>query len=64
MSTNQSRTPSIVFDTKPDATGMGRLIVDGRFYGLPVAAVLELQSCKEQVQKLENERDRAYWECL
>lgn len=29
----------IKFITKPDETGLGRIIVDGRFYGLPVAAV-------------------------
>lgn len=41
----------IVFDTKPDETGKGRVIVDGRFYGLPVAAVSELLATKNALWK-------------
>lgn len=29
----------IEFDTKPDEIGKGRVIVNGRFYGLPIEAV-------------------------
>lgn len=33
----------IEFDAKPDCTGLGRLIVNGKYYGLPVDAVKELE---------------------
>lgn len=33
----------IEFDMKPDVVGMGRIIVDGRFYGLPAEAVMMLR---------------------
>jgi hypothetical protein len=29
----------IEFNTTPDVVGLGRIIVDGKFYGLPIAAV-------------------------
>ena len=29
----------IDFNTTPDVTGLGRIIIDGKFYGLPVEAV-------------------------
>ena len=29
----------IKFNTTPDVVGLGRVIIDGKFYGLPVEAV-------------------------
>jgi hypothetical protein len=29
----------LVFDTRPDVIGLGRVIVNGHYYGLPVDAV-------------------------
>ena len=34
----------IEFNTTPDVVGLGRIIVDGKFYGLPVDAVKLFQS--------------------
>jgi hypothetical protein len=33
---------------KPDELGLGRVIVNGRYYGLPVAVVLEFQRLREE----------------
>jgi hypothetical protein len=38
----------IKFVTKPDELGLGRVIVNGRYYGLPVAVVLEFQRLREE----------------
>lgn len=51
MGNEQERRMEIVFDTTPDETGKGRVIVDGRFYGLPVAAVSELLATKDALWK-------------
>lgn len=34
---------AIEFITKPDALGMGRVVLNGRYYGLPMAIVLDYQ---------------------
>lgn len=44
----------IDFCTNPDETGKGRVIVDGRFYGLPMGAVLEFQRLQAH-EKARNE---------
>ena len=35
-------------DTTPDATGLGRVIVDGKYYGLPVAVVRKFATLSAQ----------------
>lgn len=45
----------IKFVTEPDETGKGRVIVDGRYYGLPMAAVLEYEGLRKK-QSPPNER--------
>ena len=38
---------SIEFVTTPDETGKGRVIVDGRYYGLPLGVVLEYKALRD-----------------
>lgn len=38
----------IDFVTEPDETGKGRVVVDGRYYGLPMNAVLEFKRLREK----------------
>lgn len=45
----------IEFVTEPDETGKGRIVVDGKFYGLPVDAVRELMETRETLQAVHNE---------
>ena len=37
----------IVFITKPDETGKGRIIIDGRYYALPLEAVIEYEKLRK-----------------
>lgn len=45
----------IEFDTKSDETGKGRIIVDGRYFGLPVEAVKVLDQAYKQNEGKQNE---------
>lgn len=45
----------IEFDTKSDETGKGRIIVDGRYFGLPVEAVKVLEQAYKQNEGKQNE---------
>lgn len=46
----------IKFVINPDELGLGRIIVNGRYYGLPLAAVLEFQRLRdEQISRVPNE---------
>lgn len=47
-----AQTPRTEFDTTPDAMGLGRVIVDGKFYGLPVEVVRELAAVRGQLAEL------------
>ena len=38
----------VKLDTTPDATGLGRVIVDGKYYGLPVAVVRKFATLSAQ----------------
>ena len=35
--------------TKPDVTGLGRVVVDGKFYGVPIVALEELVQAKAEI---------------
>lgn len=53
--------------TKPDATGLGRVIVDGKIYGLPVVAVeawRELQDDFEHVHVAYESIGKEYFKLL
>lgn len=39
---------AISFVDTPDAAGLGRVIVDGRYYGLPVVAVKEIAAWRAE----------------
>ena len=41
----------VKFITTPDETGKGRVIVDGRHYGLPLAVVLEYQWLRDEAER-------------
>lgn len=40
------------FITTPDETGKGRIIFEGRYYGLPVDAVKQIKAMKELLEKV------------
>lgn len=40
------------FVTTPDETGKGRVIVDGRYYGLPVEAVEQIKRMQEVLTRM------------
>lgn len=42
----------IEFVTEPDETDKGRVIVDGKFYGLPVDAVRELMETRDTLMAI------------
>jgi hypothetical protein len=43
---------NIIFDYGPDETGLGLIIVDNRFYGVPAKAVLLLDNAVRQRDEL------------
>ena len=56
----------VKLDTTPDATGLGRVIVDGKYYGLPVAVVRKFAAaagpaCSAPDEALIEEISAAYW---
>lgn len=48
----------VEFNDTPDATGLGRLTVNGKYYGLPAAAVRWLAQRDALVTEVSSERDR------
>ena len=38
----------VQFITEPDESGLGRIIYNDRYYGLPVAIILDYKRLKEQ----------------
>ena len=42
----------IEFITEPDVTGMGRIVVDGKFYGLPVDVVVAFKQLTDSSSEL------------
>ena len=45
---------AIAFVDAPDVAGMGRLIVNGRHYGLPAEAVKQIAAWKAKAERQEN----------
>lgn len=45
----------IEFVTTSDETGKGRIIVDGRYFGLPIEAVKEIERLYKEVKEKQNE---------
>lgn len=43
---------NIEFVTEPDETGKGRVIVDGKYYGLPANAVREIKQTRQALSEL------------
>ena len=56
----------IDFITEPDETGKGRVVVDGRYYGLPLDAVLDYKRLRyqEEDDEIELENQHARDECI
>lgn len=42
----------IEFDTTPDETGKGRIVVDGRYFGLPVEAVAQFKLMQDTLERM------------
>lgn len=43
------------FVTKPDETGKGRIVVDGRYFGMPLDAVKLLERLYNEDKEKQNE---------
>lgn len=46
---------TLEFDDTPDETGKGRVVVDGRYFGLPVDAVRLFEKLYTQDQEKQDE---------
>ena len=43
----ESRWDEIELDAKPDVMGMGRVIVNGKYFGLPASAVAQIERWRD-----------------
>lgn len=58
----------ITYITEQDETGLGRIVVDGRSYGVPAKAIaiikLEAKSLRQQLAELEDDEQKAVERCV